>query len=834
MTVPATTRRAGPFLGNGTSTAFPFDFRVFSAADVQVTLADENGVETVQVVTTDYTISINADQDADPGGEVTMLTAPADDETLVITGAVDYDQTLDLPSGGNFSPRALENALDRTVIQIQQLDERLDRSLTLPATAAGAETELPAPEANKLIGWNSSATALTNLDAFSLASGIAYADWTTERFSGTGVATSFALAGSPGSVHNCDVSISGVTQVGGVDFTLDGETLIFTSAPPAGTNNIAVRYGQALPAGTVPTATTNWRVDTLEGDGTTDEFTLTAAPFSANYTQVVVDGFVLTPALDYAISGTTLTFTVAPPASTDGEANIMVRYGREVTDSADASGISYTAPSGVSRMVSERLAERVSVVDYGADPSGVLDSATAIQLAIDTVYASGGGEVWVPAGAYKTSEVLYLKRGVTLVGPLQAYGVGPLYQSNAEGRLQAAIIKPDANVTDACVKWDFADLPADARPYGAALSNLILDCEDQGGGDGIYIGKTNAGEGPFNSGTVFNRNWMQNVAVLNAPRYGVFCDSDPTFRVNFAVDNLRVGFSGSHGIYCYKAYDVTLAHCFSFANDGDNLYMDGCATERVLHCDFFNGRANAATLDGFNGTYVMCSFDNSDEHGLVIKKSTTTIGDKRYHFIGCNFGTASRSANATYDNVHVLDGSAQITWTACKLGGAATSEPNKVRYQAYMDVAPTQACVSMVGTIVSTNDSAAAPHFNDTFWSSCNFSGCIGPDGQGITAKATTLTPWLGSGSPNILKGAGYFKTANVGAATLVGFSAGTTYTVGREVWVLIDDANTAIDFTGTNLKGNGGADIAAGTSQGKLLHFKCLDGTTWNAAIYG
>jgi hypothetical protein len=53
-------------------------------------------------------------------------------------------------------------------------------------------------------------------------------------------------------------------------------------------------------------------------------------------------------------------------------------------------------------------------------------------------------------------------------------------------------------------------------------------------------------------------------------------------------------------------------------------------------------------------------------------------------------------------------------------------------------------------------------------------------------------------------------------------------------VWVLIDDANTTIDFTGTTLKGNGGVDLTAPGSQGKLIHFVNVDGTNWNANIYG
>ena len=38
MTVPATTRRAGPFIGNGAATSFPFTFKTTDADEVQVLL----------------------------------------------------------------------------------------------------------------------------------------------------------------------------------------------------------------------------------------------------------------------------------------------------------------------------------------------------------------------------------------------------------------------------------------------------------------------------------------------------------------------------------------------------------------------------------------------------------------------------------------------------------------------------------------------------------------------------------------------------------------------------------------------------------------------------
>jgi hypothetical protein len=100
--------------------------------------------------------------------------------------------------------------------------------------------------ANRLIAWNSSANGFTNVDPASLATVAAYADANLELFTGNGTQTDFVLAQDPAVLANLDVSISGVTQVGGEDFTWIGTTLTFVVAPPNGTR-IQVRYTRAIP-----------------------------------------------------------------------------------------------------------------------------------------------------------------------------------------------------------------------------------------------------------------------------------------------------------------------------------------------------------------------------------------------------------------------------------------------------------------------------------------------------------------------------------------------------------------------------------------------------------
>jgi hypothetical protein len=245
LAISSSTRKAGPFLGNDATTVFPFAFKVFTTADLRVVRTNALGVESDLVLDTDYTVALNANQDNDPGGTVTRATALPTGERLTITSDVEALQPLVLTNNGGFYPRVINDAFDKITIIAQQLIEQVGRSLKLPISSTASAT-LPDPVANRLIAWNSSANGFTNVDPASLATVAAYADANLELFTGNGTQTDFVLAQDPAVLANLDVSISGVTQVGGEDFTWIGTTLTFVVAPPNGTR-IQVRYTRAIP-----------------------------------------------------------------------------------------------------------------------------------------------------------------------------------------------------------------------------------------------------------------------------------------------------------------------------------------------------------------------------------------------------------------------------------------------------------------------------------------------------------------------------------------------------------------------------------------------------------
>lgn len=142
MTISSTVRRAGPHIGNGVTTAFSFAFKVFTSADVLVVqTVTATGVDTTKTLTTDYTVTLNADQNVSPGGTVTMLVAPPTGTTLVLGSQVANLQPANLSNGGGFYPSVINDGLDRAVIQIQQLAEGADRSLKFPIGDDGTASD---------------------------------------------------------------------------------------------------------------------------------------------------------------------------------------------------------------------------------------------------------------------------------------------------------------------------------------------------------------------------------------------------------------------------------------------------------------------------------------------------------------------------------------------------------------------------------------------------------------------------------------------------------------------------------------------------------------------
>lgn len=166
MSFNSTTRVAGPFIGDDATTVFNFAFKVFAAADVLVVEKDADGIETAQTLTTNYSVTLNADQNNNPGGYITTVDPLASDFTLTISSKVEETQPLVLRNQGAYYPKNIEDALDRNAILSQQLANQTARAMTIPLSdGSSVTTQLPTKEnrANKGLKFDSNGNVTVTL-----------------------------------------------------------------------------------------------------------------------------------------------------------------------------------------------------------------------------------------------------------------------------------------------------------------------------------------------------------------------------------------------------------------------------------------------------------------------------------------------------------------------------------------------------------------------------------------------------------------------------------------------------------------------------------------------
>lgn len=135
-------RLAGPFTSEGQS-RLPFGFLIFEKTDVYVATADDPEAQAKMLVYgQDYSVEMNADQTATPGGTVVLTTPIVKGNIFVVGSAVAYTQNMQLTNYSRFPPEIINEAMDRVVVQIQQLVERLDRALFVPPTSDSTPEQL--------------------------------------------------------------------------------------------------------------------------------------------------------------------------------------------------------------------------------------------------------------------------------------------------------------------------------------------------------------------------------------------------------------------------------------------------------------------------------------------------------------------------------------------------------------------------------------------------------------------------------------------------------------------------------------------------------------------
>ena len=145
--------------GDGSATQFAYQFPIHSTSEIKVIERSAAGVETIKVLGTHYSITDNGAA----GGQVNFNTAPASGVEVVLIRDTNLTQEVDYIANDPFPAETHEGAIDKLTLQIQELQEELDRTLKLSRTnsiASSEITEKATERANKVLSFNPSGEIL--------------------------------------------------------------------------------------------------------------------------------------------------------------------------------------------------------------------------------------------------------------------------------------------------------------------------------------------------------------------------------------------------------------------------------------------------------------------------------------------------------------------------------------------------------------------------------------------------------------------------------------------------------------------------------------------------
>jgi hypothetical protein len=150
--------RKAQYSGNTGLGPFQFTFNVMNEVDIAVY---KNS--TALDLATDYSVSINLDGT----GSITLSgtgngTAVVSADVITIVGDMALERVTDFTPGGDFQTAAVNEQLDSMVIMLQQLDEKIARSIQGPVHDTITGFTMPTDRKGKVLAFHATTGAVIN------------------------------------------------------------------------------------------------------------------------------------------------------------------------------------------------------------------------------------------------------------------------------------------------------------------------------------------------------------------------------------------------------------------------------------------------------------------------------------------------------------------------------------------------------------------------------------------------------------------------------------------------------------------------------------------------
>lgn len=471
-------------------------------------------------------------------------------------------------------------------------------------------------------------------------------------------------------------------------------------------------------------------------------------------------------------------------------------------------GYRQSVAGAVPRTVHDKLAETVSVKDFGAAGDGIYDDAAAIQEAVNS-FGSLGGTVFFPAGLYEVkSEILISDIRVTLQG-VGRYATHIRFKPSEDSQTLFKFDRGAAGVSWQCAIRDMALVSS----KDTGLTKTAIEIKDTsnmiikdliigpwtGNGDSVglrvrgrEVGHINnlhihadrplviaKNDGnPNNDIDHFHFNDLYLLVTKNVPQPCIFVEDGVDLQ-NVVFDGFQAWVLGTHGLYWRdtKTTGVSLALAIKNVRTEQNTDPDG---------------------------YSIYIERNAKLQDLLIENMVADNGQRGFFFRNINRVTLRHVAHNGSDVALDIDDVAELSLDQVLMGVNSTvNMPNmqeKIAFNRLQSGSPVPDTAFFINK-VGVNPAQALQFFGGTnVWS---FSGTLASDEQ-ITIPAGN----------NQGRKAGFIFVSAYGSEGAI--SAGGQ---------VIDTANDAILISGTENFGVGNVD-------GKLTVFHAGATTVFNRLV--
>jgi hypothetical protein len=277
----------------------------------------------------------------------------------------------------------------------------------------------------------------------------------------------------------------------------------------------------------------------------------------------------------------------------------------------------YTPPGtgAVPTTVAAKLAQTVSVFDFGADPTGATDSTAAIMAAVTYLNSLGGGKLYYPSGSYLVGSSTFVSY---VFGSIQHEGAS----TESTVIINASTNQPAINVGNGVTQI-----------YGGGIKNMRFTTKAGVVAVSGQTGFTFSKVGQFRIENVLVANTL---AACYRGAYFTACSQ-------YTVYNLQTQGCVLDGHSHISATDPYVTDCRSDANGGAGYVLNFCQGGEFKSCTaFINNVAwglsstTPASSPNKNNYFFACVGDTSVNYNWQIQDSQDSV------WVGC-WGSTQQS-----------------------------------------------------------------------------------------------------------------------------------------------------------------------------------------------